>query len=70
MNCGKYTCTILFYMTLSLYRINESGYMMVIFVVFATINSIYVCKSAETTCFAAPNTDVRSAIWDLLMDWS
>ena len=43
-NCGKYTFTILFYMTLSLYRIDKSHSLKALFITCATINSIYVCK--------------------------
>jgi xenotropic and polytropic retrovirus receptor 1 len=41
-NCGKYICTILFYMSLSLYRLDRSTTKLAIFIAFATINSIYV----------------------------
>jgi xenotropic and polytropic retrovirus receptor 1 len=41
VNCGKYTCTILYYMTLSLYRLNKTTEMKALFIVFATINAIY-----------------------------
>lgn len=40
-NCGKYICTILYYMTLSLYRIDKTAQLRDVFIVFATINSIY-----------------------------
>ena len=45
VNCGKYVCTILFYMMLSIYRIHGAGYLWSLFVTFATINSVYCCKS-------------------------
>jgi len=41
VNCGKYTCSILFYMTLSLYRIDRSEPLFALFILFACINSIY-----------------------------
>ena len=67
-NAFKYLCTVIFYMTLSLYRIQQANYpdpdngqqsipnatltLKAIFVLFATINSIYV------------------TLWDILIDWS
>ena len=67
-NSGKYLCTVLYYMTLSIYRI-EKGALQVqdpkndalprgvltakaFFIFFATLNSIYV------------------SLWDVLIDWS
>ncbi len=44
VNCGKYSFTILFYMSLSLYRIDESYTLKALFITCATINSIYCCK--------------------------
>ena len=44
VNCGKYTCTILFYMSLSIYRVNRSGPLKALFITFATANSVYVCR--------------------------
>jgi hypothetical protein len=41
LNCGKYFATIIFYMTLSIYRINKTGPNRAIFITFATINAIY-----------------------------
>ena len=41
-NAGKYGCTVLFYMSLSLLRIYKSNEFMAVFLVFATINSVYV----------------------------
>ncbi|KAG9231489.1 SPX domain-containing protein [Amylocarpus encephaloides] len=55
VNCGKYGMTILFYATLSIYRIHQSRSNLALFSTFATMNSIYVCKYT---------------VWDLLMDWS
>jgi hypothetical protein len=41
VNCGKYCFTILAGMSLSLWRIERSTDMMALFIVFATVNSIY-----------------------------
>lgn len=43
VNCGKYTFTILFYMSLSLYRIDKDHSLKALFITCATINSIYCC---------------------------
>ncbi|POS86163.1 hypothetical protein EPUL_003106 [Erysiphe pulchra] len=42
VNCGKYIATILFYTTLSRYRINRTNIQMIIFLVTAAITSVYV----------------------------
>ena len=44
VNCGKYTFTILSYMTLSLYRIDKSMSLKALFIACSTVNSIYCCK--------------------------
>ncbi|KAF2492259.1 EXS-domain-containing protein [Lophium mytilinum] len=41
VNCGKYIATILFYVTLSIYRIGKTPHHRAAFIVFATINAIY-----------------------------
>lgn len=41
VNCGKYIFTILYYMTLSIYRIDKSAENKAIFIVFAAINAVY-----------------------------
>ena len=41
VNCGKYTFTILFYMSLSLFRIHQTPGLKALFILCATINSIY-----------------------------
>ena len=59
-NSGKYFCTILYYMSLSLYRIQRAGdpeststeVLKGVFIFLGIINSIYV------------------SLWDLLIDWS
>ena len=45
VNCGKYTFTILFYMTLSLYRIDKNDSLRALFITCATVNSVYTCRS-------------------------
>ena len=40
-NCGKYTCSVLFYMSLSLYRIDQTTSLCALFIFFATINALY-----------------------------
>lgn len=41
VNCGKYIFTILYYMTLSLWRIHKVAELKAVFVTFALLNSIY-----------------------------
>lgn len=41
LNCGKYFATIIYYMTLSIYRINKSGPNKAAFITFAVINAVY-----------------------------
>ncbi|KAF1962389.1 EXS-domain-containing protein [Byssothecium circinans] len=41
LNLGKYTATVIFYMVLSIYRIDKSGTNRALFITFAIINSIY-----------------------------
>src|SRR5271167_298523 len=45
INCGKYSMTILYYVTLSLYRIHQTQSTLTIFISFATVNAIYCCES-------------------------
>ncbi|ERF75856.1 hypothetical protein EPUS_01222 [Endocarpon pusillum Z07020] len=40
-NCGKYTFSILYYMSLSLYRIDRTDPLRALFIFFATINALY-----------------------------
>jgi hypothetical protein len=40
-NCGKYAWTILYYMSLSLYRLDKSDHLRAFFIFSATINSTY-----------------------------
>jgi len=68
VNCGKYTFTILSYLTLSLYRIDKRMSLKALFIACSTVNSVYCCKS-----FLPMTHDLRLtgvAIWDLAMDWS
>lgn len=44
VNCGKYTWTILFYMSLSLWRIHKVDQLRALFIFCATINSTYCSK--------------------------
>ncbi|KAF2198542.1 EXS-domain-containing protein [Delitschia confertaspora ATCC 74209] len=41
VNCGKYSATILYYVTLSIYRLDKSPQNRAIFITFATLNAIY-----------------------------
>ncbi len=56
VNFGKYTFTILCYMTLSLYRIDKTFELKALFITCATINSVYCCKS----CPVSPPGNVQS----------
>ena len=40
-NCGKYLGNILYYMTLSLYRIHKVESLRAVFILFATVNAVY-----------------------------
>ncbi|KAF4555103.1 EXS-like protein 1 [Elsinoe fawcettii] len=42
VNCGKYFCTIAYYLTLSLYRMNHSTSAKALFIAFASVNALYV----------------------------
>ncbi|KAI1746028.1 EXS family-domain-containing protein [Xylaria scruposa] len=41
VNCGKYVMTILSYVTLSLYRINNTHSNLALFITFSTVNGLY-----------------------------
>lgn len=69
VNCGKYTFTILFYMSLSMYRIDKHDSLKALFITFAIINSIYCCKLTPWTLLCCCCLTLI-AIWDLAMDWS
>ena len=60
VNCGKYTFTILFYMSLSLYRIDRDDSLKAMFITFATINSTYCCKFTHCTLFSCCSLTSRS----------
>lgn len=47
-NCAKYCCNILYYMTLSMYRIDMSDRTRAIFITFAAVNGIY-CSFWDVT---------------------
>lgn len=68
VNCGKYLCTILFYVSLSVYRIDEAVSTRAVFIICATVNSIYTCMSCRSLFYVLKLTFV--AVWDLAMDWS
>ena len=68
VNCGKYTFTILFYMTLSLYRIHRGFSLKALFITCATINAIYCCELNPP--LRRLELITLAAIWDLAMDWS
>ncbi|KAF2422181.1 EXS-domain-containing protein [Tothia fuscella] len=40
-NCGKYVCTILYYVTLSVWRLDKTSEKRALFIVFATLNGVY-----------------------------
>lgn len=44
VNGGKYTFTILYCMTLSLYRVNHAPGLKALFIFCATVNTIYCCQ--------------------------
>lgn len=67
-NAGKYMATIVYYMTLSLYRIDQSEHYLAAFIVFAAINSVYVCKFVPIRFY--DRRLIPPAFWDLIMDWS
>jgi len=41
VNCGKYSMTILYYVTLSIYRIDQTRTHLAVFITFAAINALY-----------------------------
>jgi hypothetical protein len=45
VNCGKYGMTIMYYVTLSLYRMHKTHSMLALFTTFATVNAVYCCQS-------------------------
>ena len=50
VNCGKYAMGIMFYVTLSLYRIQRNRSNLALFSTFAVVNSIYCCKFSSLAC--------------------
>jgi xenotropic and polytropic retrovirus receptor 1 len=59
--------TIMYYTTLSLYRIDNKISLLALFITFASINALYTCK-LFTSYMKFLLTAL--AIWDLAMDWS
>ena len=53
VNCGKYCMTIMYYVTLSLYRIERTRSNLALFVTFATINALYCCKVLASVALAS-----------------
>ena len=68
VNCGKYSFTILSYMTLSLYRIDKAMSLKALFIACSTVNSVYCCGSDQSVSMVLLTQNL--AIWDLAMDWS
>jgi xenotropic and polytropic retrovirus receptor 1 len=62
VNAGKYSATILAYMMLSMWRISNTPVNRALYIVFATINTLYCCTSLHAK--------LMKAWWDLFMDWS
>lgn len=44
--------TIMYYLTLSLYRMDNHNHLLALFITFASINAIYTCK------FLSPNVEL------------
>jgi len=61
VNCGKYTFTILFYMSLSLFRIHQTPSLKALFIFCATVNSIYcsIWDLAMDWSLGNPNAEHR-----------
>ena len=55
VNCGKYIFTILYYMTLSIYRIDKVNNLKALFITCATINAVYCCESGTSPEASNPN---------------
>jgi hypothetical protein len=69
-NCGKYFATILSYVALSLYRINDTHTNLALFVTFSTVNGVYTCKSVLSYSVFLLASNISIAVWDLFMDFS
>lgn len=52
VNCGKYTATILYYMSLSLYRLDHSWHFRAFFIFCATINAVYCSEYMNSKHYA------------------
>jgi len=46
-NCAKYILTIMYYVTLSLYRIDGTDQALGLFITFASVNAAYCCKDSQ-----------------------
>ncbi|OKL61240.1 hypothetical protein UA08_03857 [Talaromyces atroroseus] len=67
VNFGKYTCGILYYMTLSFYRIDRHTHYQVVFIIFAFINAVYcsiwdVAMDWSLGNFYAPHKFLRDVL--------
>jgi xenotropic and polytropic retrovirus receptor 1 len=61
--------TIMYYMTLSLYRIQDNRALLALFITFAIINALYCCKFIFPLGIGSAFLTL-AAVWDLAMDWS
>ena len=59
-NAGKYTCTILSYMTLSLFRLNKSYERLAVFATFSAINAVYCSIWDVIMDFSKHSPDIPS----------
>jgi hypothetical protein len=59
--------TIMYYTSLSLYRIQGTSSLLALFITFATINALYTCKFLN---LYIKHLLIAIATWDLAMDWS
>lgn len=51
VNCGKYMCTIITAVLLSLYRLNGSKPNLAVYITFACINACYTCEYSFPLAF-------------------
>lgn len=64
VNCGKYMFTILYYMSLSLYRMTPHSSLMAMFITFATINAIYTSVWDLVMDWSKFSNNLRTACTD------
>ncbi|CRG87693.1 Protein SYG1 homolog [Talaromyces islandicus] len=67
VNFGKYMCTVIFYMSLSLYRIDKVTHYQIPFIIFGAINAIYcslwdVAMDWSLGNFYSPHTGLRDVL--------